>query len=172
MVPIPTSSADEAKTDITTLPTASDDVMASCLESIHSLPQASADAHSSQKTHFDHATSWMASNNDISGQLALSDFRNPDLSSISKPLGLTPGALGLTGGLPGSSAGGDGWSISPWINMAPTPSASLGSDLEQSSLRSQVDSQCLDTGMTFEQRSSLASRRGFSGSLKLETRAS
>ncbi|SJX63543.1 uncharacterized protein SRS1_14297 [Sporisorium reilianum f. sp. reilianum] len=172
MAPLTTSSVGEAKTDVAPLPTASDDVMASCLESIHSLPQASADAHATQRTHFDQATSWMASNNEISGQLALPDLRNPDLSSISKPLGLTPGALGLTNAMPGSGAGGDGWSISPWIHLAATPSAGMATDMEHTSSRSFADSQRLETGMAFDNKKSLASRRGFSGSLKFETRAS
>ncbi|CDR99297.1 hypothetical protein [Sporisorium scitamineum] len=172
MAPEMATPVGEAKTDMAPLSTDSDDVMASCLESIHSLPRANADAESTQKAHFDHATSWMASNNDISGQLSLPDFRNPDLSSISKPLGLTPGALGLSNAMPGTGAGGDGWSISPWINLAPTPSAGMSSDMEHSSSRSYADSQRLETGMAFDNKKSLASRRGFSGSLKLETRAS
>ncbi len=112
---------------------------------------------------------------EVPGQLALSDLRNADLSNMSKPLGLTPGALGLTNMMSGSGAVGDGWSISPWIHLAQTPSAGAGaaSDMEHSHSRSHTtDGQNLESGMAFENRKSLASRRGFSGSLKFESRAS
>ncbi|TKY85911.1 hypothetical protein EX895_005452 [Sporisorium graminicola] len=112
----------------------------------------------------------MASQNNPSSQLALSDYRNPALSSISKSLCLTPGTLGLENAVAGSNARGDGWSISPWINMAPTPSAGMASDVKQTSSPSYADSQRLKTGMAFDNKKSLASRRGFSGSLQLETR--
>ncbi|EST04961.1 Basic-leucine zipper domain protein [Kalmanozyma brasiliensis GHG001] len=170
-----TAVGEEASSAATGLSTSSDDVMASCLESIHSLPQANA---ASQKTNFDNAAaSWMSStSNEVPGQLALSDFRNADLSNMSKPLGLTPGALGLSNMMSASGAGGDGWSISPWIHLAQTPSGSAGAaaatDMEHSHSRSHTtDDQGLESGMAFDSRKSLASRRGFSGSLKLESRA-
>ena len=115
----------------------------------------------------------MSSNHDISGQLALPDFRHTDMSTMSKPFGMTPGALGLTNTMPGSGVGGDGWTISPWINLAQTPSAgTTAPDMESSTSRSFADSQALETGLTFDNKKSLASRRGFSGSLKFESRAS
>ncbi|SPO26775.1 uncharacterized protein UTRI_04086_B [Ustilago trichophora] len=158
---------------MSTMPPTSDDVMASCLESIHSMPLHGAEAgkHVAQKPAFDSAASWMSSASEISGQLALPDFRQPDLSSISKPFGLTPGALGLTNAMPGSGSGGDGWSISPWLNLTQTPSAGASADMAASASRSHADSQRLETGMAFDSKRSLATRRGFSGSLKLESRA-
>ncbi|SPO26497.1 uncharacterized protein UTRI_04086 [Ustilago trichophora] len=162
---------------MSTMPPTSDDVMASCLESIHSMPLHGFEAgkqpqaHVAQKPAFDSAASWMSSANEISGQLALPDFRQTDLSSISKPLGLTPGALGLTNAMPGGGSGGDGWSISPWLNLTHTPSAGASADMEAFASRSHADSQHLETGMAFDSKRSLATRRGFSGSLKFESRA-
>ena len=166
---------------MSTLPQTSEGVMASCLESIHSLPLCDAQAgketqnqiNAAPKPSLDSAPSWMSAGSDISGQLALPDFRQPDLATMSKSFGLTPGALGLTNHLPGSGTGGDGWSISPWLNLTQTPSAGASADMESESApsRSHSDSQRLENGMAFDNRKSLASRRGFSGSLKLESRA-
>lgn len=167
----------DPKTAISNMPPASDDVMASCLESIHSMPLAGAvpgkhsDTHTAQKPTFDSTASWMSTGSDISGQLALPDFRHTDLSNMSKPFGLTPGALGLTNVMPGTGASADGWSISPWLNLTQTPSAGAAADMESSSSRLHADGQRLESGMAFDSRRSLANRRGFSGSLKLESRA-
>ncbi|KAJ1018865.1 hypothetical protein NDA16_004668 [Ustilago loliicola] len=152
----------------------SDEVMASCIESIHSMSTASSvegnkqsESNCTQKFNFDGGASWMASANDVHGQLALPDFRQQDLSNMPKPLGMTPGALGLSNMMSGSGHGGDGWTISPWINLAQTPSAAGASaDMEHSSSRSHCDN-----GVAMDSRTSLASRRGFAGSLKLESRA-
>lgn len=153
--------------DQTSLPTTSDEVMASCLESIHSLPLAEAEAAKQAC-----AQNWMSSAGDMNAQLALPDFRHSDLSNMSEPLGLTPGALGLSN-MPGTGVGGDGWSISPWINMGQTPSAgATAADMEAASSRMPGDNQGLENGMAFDSRKSLASRRGFSGSLSFENRAS
>lgn len=165
----------ETNPAVSTLPSTSDDVMASCLESIHTLGGAEAlkqsEANISQKPSFDSTGTWMSSATDMPGQLALPDFRQSDLSNAPKPLGLTPGALGLSNLMPGSGAGGDGWSISPWIHLSQTPSAGASADIEAASSRAQVDNQYLENGIAFDSRKSLASRRGFSGSLKLESRA-
>ncbi|SPC64219.1 uncharacterized protein UHOD_05132 [Ustilago sp. UG-2017b] len=175
-----------AKAALPNMPPTSDDVMASCLKSIHSLPMesclesihsspmaggADANKNATQKINFDGGACWMSLSNDVHGQLALPDFRQ-DLSNMPKPLGMTPGALGLSNMMPGNGQGGDGWSISPWINMAQTPSAAGGStDMEHSSSQMKTETQRMDSAMAFDGRTSLASRRGFSGSLKLESRA-
>lgn len=160
-IPATRPSTSEIKTASTNFAPGSDDVTACCLESIHSLPQANV-----QKRTFDNGTSWMSQSNDDSAQLALSD-----LSTISKSLALTPVAMGLTNAMTGSGAVGDGWSISPWINMPQTPSDGALANTYTSASRAQADGHTVDTGMAVDGRKSLASRRGFSGSLKFEANA-
>ncbi|SNX84930.1 uncharacterized protein MEPE_03639 [Melanopsichium pennsylvanicum] len=153
----------------TIMPPTSDDVMASCLESIHSLPLG--DLEAAKQTEAPAGGPWTSSGNEISGQLSLHDFRHSDLTTIQKPLGLTPSALGLNNMMPGTGAGGDGWTISPWLNFNQTPSAGVAADMDSVSSRQHAGNQRLDMGMAFSSRKSLASRRGFSGSLSLEARA-
>ncbi|KAJ9477792.1 BZIP domain-containing protein [Pseudozyma hubeiensis] len=171
MAPAASTAVEHGSSNTSKIALSSDEVMASCLESIHSLPQAHVDAHASQKSNVDNAASWMSSAHDFPGQLALPDFRHSDMSNMSKPLGITPGALGLTNVMSGTGASSDGWSISPWINMGQTPTANSAVDMGRSASRPQADAHSansLDAGMSFENKNSLASRRGFSGSLKFE----
>lgn len=157
----------------------SDVVMASCLDSIHSMPfgtleesKPSAAEPTPSKMQYDGGGSWMSTASEAPGQLALSDLRHTDMSGLSKPMGITPSALGLSNvsAMGGSGASSDGWTISPWINMSQTPSAAgAGVDPESGAARLHGDGQRLGAGMAFGDRQSLAARRGFSGSLKLET---
>lgn len=167
----------DSKHGTSTEPPASDEVMASCLESIHTLPLSNAEAikqaqvQASHRSNYDNAAPWMSSSSEVPSQLALADFRQSDMSNMPKSLGVTPGALGLTNAVSGTGAGGDGWSISPWIHMTQTPSVDASADTDISASRSHANNSLVDSGMVFDSRKSLATRRGFSGSLKLESRA-
>ncbi|PWZ00214.1 hypothetical protein BCV70DRAFT_161489, partial [Testicularia cyperi] len=150
-------------------PSAADTMMASCLDSIHSVsgssgaaPQMNASAAATQKAAFEFAASWIASSSEsAAGNLSIPDLRSTDMSSASKPLGITPGALGLAhGGV--MSSGGEGWTISPWINMSQAASN------DNTAASHHTPAEASMQGVPSDLAKSLASRRGFSGSLKLE----
>ncbi|EPQ26946.1 uncharacterized protein PFL1_05580 [Pseudozyma flocculosa PF-1] len=87
--------------------------------------------------------------------LVLANMPSQDVSGHLKPIGATPGALGLT-------THGDGWTISPWVNFTSSP-------LDQVDSRQSVrlDGAGPTEYDSFGRPTSLASRRGFSGKLEL-----
>lgn len=151
--------------------TTTDEVMASCLESIYSQTEASRLAstrsNQSDRISFDFAAPWTPSSSEYAtSNLMLSDLNSLNSSSTAKPYGITPGAAGATiARVPASS--NDGWTMSPWLNFGNTPSGDL-SKIHTSTPHGKPAAIDADQNIPDDRQTSLASRRGFSRTLNFE----